>query len=317
MKVITGIWAVLCLSITPVATADTIWLNHDMERTVEADAVYVLDNWEEAEERGYQVEVNYLSGATYLETSIIRLNLDPMRFYGPYRAYYESGTLLKEGFRTLQGEWHGILTEYDEEGRKRQQTSYLNGELHGQQVSFFANGQVQQRQNYQHGRMVGEQWEWHANGQKKSYRLLNEDENEVVLRTYHVDGSLIQLKEPVESDYGPATLRQEYNAYGQLEEERIQSNNRRWRLFKGYGGNGEVQDRSEFLDRKREGWFVQTRWTGGVERVQYRAGQRHGTYERTNGQGDVVIAGQYESGNRVGEWVYVKEDEKVTESYSE
>lgn len=317
MTFIIRIWALLCASVTSVALADTVWLNHELERSTEANARYVLDSREKAESQGYDIQINYVSGARYLEASTRHLNLEPVTFTGPYRAYYESGELMKEGFRTLEGKRHGILTYYDENGTKEKQETYLNGERHGLQVTYFPNGEVQQRENYVQGKAVGEQREWYVSGQKKSYQLLDENEKVLVLRTYHVDGLLIQLQEPVDSEYGPARLRQEYNPYGQLEEERLQSNNRRWRLFKGYNAKGELTDRSEFLDRKRDGWFVQSRWTGGVERVQYRAGQRHGTYERTSGDGEVVISGQYKDGNRVGEWVFIREDEKITETYGD
>ncbi|RUO25847.1 hypothetical protein CWE09_03710 [Aliidiomarina minuta] len=221
--------------------------------------------------------------------------------HGPYKSYYPSGQQRLQN-HYVNGSKEGEEKRWNDEGVLVARRHYKDGRLHGLSEQYFEDGQIKSRGEYDMRSQVGEHKSWYANGTLQSHQVFDEEGNEQIARTYYEDGSKERIKEPVDSEYGPATLTEEYNDAGQLRRRTTQSDDNRWYLRERYDVDGELVERSETLDRRRHGRSFNMRWDDGYTEAESFEGQYHGDYKEVDGEGNVLASGAYKHGTRVGEW---------------
>lgn len=192
-----------------------------------------------------------------------------------------------------EGERHGRRTEwYEEEGTKRQESHYRHGKRHGIHTSWDATGirrrEVEYYENKKHGRLT----EWDEAGIKVLEKHYRHGEKHGSLKRWSPKGI-----KTVQSNY------YEGKQHGKRQT---------WN-----GTTGKPQGHAHFKHGKLHGeqllYFIRHEQPAAKYcKRHYREGVLHGPYEGYDmDSGLVKERGQYENGNRTGQWIFYNLDGSV------
>lgn len=241
--------------------------------------------------------LTYAEDGTLLREQHVKKN----KRHGPNKSYFGSGELRFES-HYVDGNKEGIEKSWSPDGVLLRKQYFTAGNLDGLVESYFDDGQIKSRGEYDNRTRVGEHKTWYENGNLQRYQFFDDNGKEKITRTFRQDGTPRQVKEPVDSDYGPATLTERYNESGQVIHRTKQSDDNQWYVSERYDDDGELTEWHQTLDRKRHGRAFNSRWGGGYTEAYYVEGEYHGDYKEVDGDGNTVVAGTYMHGDRVGDW---------------
>ncbi|MEE2025279.1 toxin-antitoxin system YwqK family antitoxin [Alkalimonas mucilaginosa] len=221
--------------------------------------------------------------------------------HGRDLSYHPNGELRVE-VNYVDGNREGVSRLWNEEGVLMRQRNYRNGQVDGVVEEYFDDGQLKSRGEYKHRQRVGEHELWYANGQLRRYQLFDQDGKVQIERTLRQDGSMQRNMEPVQADFGPATVTEEYNQSGQLTRRTTTSDDKQWYRSERYTSDGELTEWHQTLNRKRHGRSFLAQRGRGYTEAYYIEGQRHGDYREVNADGEVRVSGTFDHGKRIGNW---------------
>ena len=87
----------------------------------------------------------------------------------PYSGWVKS--MLRSGvkgglYRYKDGKLDGLMTQWHENGQKKEEETYKDGKKDGLDTVWYENGQKSVEATYKDGKLDGLQTTWHVNGQK-------------------------------------------------------------------------------------------------------------------------------------------------------
>ncbi|MBV7314480.1 toxin-antitoxin system YwqK family antitoxin [Shewanella sp. NIFS-20-20] len=166
---------------------------------------------------------------------------------GDYRFFYANGKVWEQGHRNAEGQRHGAITIYREDGSLECECHYQQGQWHGQQTTYYANGNIEVISQFQAGQQQGVEERYHDNGQ-------------LMTRTYHSGSGSNQV----------------FTDDGQLQHEsqvidgKLNGDKKTWI-------NGQLSSHFQYKDDKKHGEFWLYDTTGAL--------QEHGQYHHNIPQG--------------------------------
>ncbi len=253
----------------------------------------------------------YRDGYKHLEQEYVDGQL-----HGVQRGYFADGRLRSET-HYREGRRHGVSRTWNAEGQLTAEQNYHEHRNHGASVAYFDDGQLRSRSNWQHGNRIGEQEQFHQNGNRSRYERYDDEHRMVEQRQYGRDGRLQRRQLREYDDGGMVSTVERFHDDGSVQSRHRQAEDNSWSLREEFDEEGELTSRQEWLDNRRTGAYLSTAWDGSYERAGFVGGQYHGDYERVAADGEVLTAGRYDHGARVGEWRRQDAYGVITETYDE
>lgn len=158
---------------------------------------------------------------------------------GPYKTYYESGQLKKEGVRK-------------------------NGLLEGQSKEYYASGKLESEMFFKDGKPEGPAKFYYENGQLKVEGFFKDGKSEGFFKYYYASGQL--EKEGAFKSGLPEGLTKFYYENGQLEKEAVQKSGKTEGLCKWYYPNGQLKKEGVARNGVLEGQFKEYEESGKLKK---------------------------------------------------
>jgi len=208
--------------------------------------IYDPDNGSKTDyfDNGYSIEAEY--------------NLKNGQLHGLLKAYYENGNVKKLG-SYLNGKENGLFKEYNEDGTMNFEYSMKDGVMNGAFKTYYENGQLKKSGSFLNGKANGNFKEYAENGELDvTYTKLNDEYNGTLIiyekgRISKKINYLNGIREGLytEFTYGDNdTLLLEYN--GVLKNE---LKNGIWNLFLYRDGKKEIAEFTTYKNDIKEGIF--------------------------------------------------------------
>jgi len=270
--------------------------------------------------RRYGKYAEYKGGQVTKEAYYVNGSLE-----GAYREFDEQGNLIRKAMY-VNGKYQGVMEDY-RNGALVSEKNYHKGIRLGWQKSYYPDGtpkRVYIASKFR-SRPVGEDLYYRTDGNvsRKVLRILDESGRLVEFKNeqFGQGGQLIKLSHK-RTDW---QLEEEYNQSGELISRREQGENglqgllltKKWSTLllehykdgkkhglstrMGSGGSWEV---GRYHNEKKEGLWRTLRGNGITQSVNYRAGERHGLYQRFDEMGNPADVIHYANGQKHGPAYY-------------
>lgn len=173
-----------------------------------------------------RADYSYIVGKNYVAVTVCKgVDLIPKaRLRGPYKCYYENGTIEEEGEWADDGKngWMnvGVKRYYYENGQPKWEYNYNSkGKREGNDKSWYENGQLKYESQYKNNQLNGVYKSYYKNGILKDEKQYKNGKKDGYEREYNGMGVLVGealYKEGKEDGY-----RREYDKNGVLIRERF------------------------------------------------------------------------------------------------
>lgn len=195
MKLITCLGSILLtVFLTTAAVAeDTLpnqWLDENLNPSEQDEAVYTVASHEEIE-GGFAIQVNFVeSGLPRFKGQVRALDFDNLQAFGDYTLYRSSGEVMEKGTYNEDGQRHGMITGYQEDGQIAREMPFVEGKLHGLYLTY-ADGNLIRELEYEHGERHGRLLHYYPSGEKNLEEFFSKGKRDGTRRTWNEDGQLI------------------------------------------------------------------------------------------------------------------------------
>jgi len=234
------------------------WLDDGLQPTDDkSQAKYVLAEAKKTDD-GYRLVINYLDGSPYYQTGADSLEFDKAIAIGPYKTYYKSGGIKKEGYRDNKGQQQGKAVEYDKSGQKKAEVTYEDGELNGPYKTFAKKGYLLTEQSMKDGKKNGLRRSYYENGQVMYESEFKDDVQQGIGKSWNADGNLRKKSSYVDgvlnglsTDYfddGSVKKTQEYKDRKRVGETKIYHENGELRIYEKRNDDGKVLTSKSYND---------------------------------------------------------------------
>ncbi|MGF1770382.1 hypothetical protein L4D06_23760 [Enterovibrio makurazakiensis] len=243
---------------------------------VSGETNYYFDNGNLSEKRLYGERERLVSWEKYFETGQLKEKMQHDE--GGNIHIKELGTLgqtVSTTFRPLDSQEWNITKDFGFGGALLQIIKSKDGQLEKHIKVFYQNGIIKsERIDDDNGRYVERRW--NEDGTLTTETILPKDERKWNVRAKY---------------YGNGALRQEIK---ELISERKY-------LLTRYSDTGELLERTQKVDDKREGIQLYNSY-GTIEHTEFENDQPHGKYEKVNAKGELLEEGVYKRGQKHGLW---------------
>lgn len=175
----------LCLGLLFAASAEakTFWVDDHFEPVAQDKAIYKAEVADEEQAGGWELVIKRIEdGSRRFHSQVDQpdLTADDLAYVGDYELYREDGdhSLLEAGHRDAEGEYHGLITIYNEDGSRDETAEYVHGQRDGIRREY-TDGQVRVYREYKNGKL---------NGVLETY--ITGDVHALRSRTDYVDGRI-------------------------------------------------------------------------------------------------------------------------------
>lgn len=227
---------------------------------------------------------------------------------GTFKSFFEDGTVRKEE-NYLEGELHGYLREYDEEGKLLQTLRYDRGavieeideeakEIIDFKRTFDEQGRLIFSGGYKEGVPIGIHRFFDTTGTVVNAYIYNEKGQKISEGIVDEQGN----RKGAWTDLYPG---------GEVRAKGAYSNNKQTGEWTFYFLNGSVEQRGNFLNGRYDGQWTWYYESGQVWREEsYFNGQEDGYSVEFDVNKNVIVEGEFISGEKDGEWMYTVGDHK-------
>jgi antitoxin component YwqK of YwqJK toxin-antitoxin module len=224
---------------------------------------------------------------------------------GPTASWWPNGAPRRFGDRRDGGQ-DGIWADYDMNGRRLDEHSYVAGELSGESLYFAPDGSVKRRIPYAQGRLEGLEERWDELGRKVTEDPYRAGEREGTQRRWRYGAPLSEIAFAGGKASGPAT---EYYEGGAVHWRGQNEAGERTGSWEELHRDGSLAARGEYLRGRRVGHWQAFHRNGQLETEgNYVFCERPAETAQVlapSGQRQEVPAGD---GCRVGTWTYFARD---------
>jgi antitoxin component YwqK of YwqJK toxin-antitoxin module len=230
-------------------------------------------------------------------TEDIRLQVLDGKANGPFKSYYDSGEIYREG-KQKDGDLIGERITYFKTGEISYKENFLDGVKDGEYVSYYFNGQLEAKGTYKEGNKVGK-WEYfYRNGNKRSVESFDERGKENGLEiNYTKQGWKLS-----EYTYNKGMI-DSYKFFNQEGDILSQDERKAGELkYIAFYQNGLKSSEGNFNKEGKDGEWKFYNYNGSLDRIEkYKDGIRIGDYEKYFANGDLEIKYSFdENGNSNG-----------------
>lgn len=213
----------------------------------------------------------------------MKLQLSEGKANGPFKSFYDSGEVYREG-KQKDGNLEGERITYFKSGEVSYVENYLEGELDGEYISYYRDGQIQAKGQFKEGNKIGVWETFYRNGNKNEVQNFDERGKENGLETdYTLEGWKIS-----EHSYNKGIV-DAYKFFNEKGEVLSQGERKGGDLdYISYYQNGVKSAEGSYNKDGRTGEWKFYNFNGSLERIEhFKDGIRSGKYETYFPNGEV------------------------------
>jgi antitoxin component YwqK of YwqJK toxin-antitoxin module len=226
------------------------------------------------------------------------------RLCGPYKSYYISGTLEKEGFYQSNLP-DSLWTYYYENGGLKMKGMLKDGASHGLWEYYFENGNLNMAGMIIDSKREGNWKYYYENGEIKSQGDYKNNEKHGIWNYFYEEGD---LKAQAFYNNGRGKYKEFYNS-GNVKAEGLNIDGKSDSTWVFYFENGNIRATGAYKQGKRIGpWiFYHENKTKSAEGI-YNDGEKDGKWVHFHENGAVSSEGAIRAGKKEGYWKFFGED---------
>nr|WP_321235987.1 hypothetical protein [uncultured Psychroserpens sp.] len=271
---------IICFQFKVSAQNDTIWFDHEWNKTSKISAKFFRPQPENKEGK-YMIKDYYINGQLQMEG--LSIKQDTTIFDGEVTHYYKSGATQSKVNYT-NGVPNGSATQFFENGVISDIIPYVDGVENGTYKAYYENGNLRGRINFKNNVRDGVYEEYYENGNKKAY---------IFYENNYPNGDFI-----------------EYFDNGKLKYASYLENGKLQGPVKIFNSEGELKTAGTFIDNKKYGVWTSVGDDKVITRT-YKNDILDGeiTYEMNRIENPIVYyykgSGTYENG-KLTSWILEK-----------
>lgn len=235
---------------------------------------------------------------------------------GLYESFHNNGQP-EQTVNMVAGKREGERLYWTKEGWLFTKEFYLNGKIHGEVLVYQAADVLQEIKHYQHDKQVGIQQRFDPQGRLAAQQLYDKDGREIQNISYDDAGKVTSQTDTQYLAKGQVTTEKRFDATGALTYQYQRDTVKDWSLRQRFNATGELIEREEQLKGLYDGLYIGDGWNGYVRRINYSKGKMHGAYREDNDLDGGFVTGQYHLGVKVGKWVTKSADMTRNEQFNQ